>query len=83
MRDDTIETMPGIKPQRIVTFDYRNWRGEQRQRKVLPNRIFFGRSEYHKGPPSWYLEAQDLERAPGTFRNFKLSDISNWQEGIE
>lgn len=73
------------KRERVVQFDYTNWRGEHRRRTVRPVRLFFGQSEYHNthGRSIWFLDGVDLERAilPGgeeQHRHFKLSDISNW-----
>lgn len=42
----------------VVT--YRNWKGETRERRLIPGRAWFGSTEHHP-EPQWLLEAFDLE----------------------
>lgn len=60
---------------RDVTIDYTNHRGERFERRVRPERIWFGSTEWHAGM-QWLLEAHDYSR--GASRNFALDSIHNW-----
>jgi predicted DNA-binding transcriptional regulator YafY len=55
-----------------VTFTYRNWRGEIRERTVTPIDISFCANPHHDGP-QWFLNATDDER--GVRRSFAIQDI--------
>lgn len=61
-----------------LKFMYQNWRGEIRDRVIIPLSIWFGESSYHKGQ-QWFIAAQDYEdvttntlAAP---KNFAIRDI--------
>lgn len=56
------------------TFRYRNWRGEEANRRVIPERVQFTTSQWHKGPAQWFLVARDLDR-DGAVRHFAMADI--------
>lgn len=56
---------------RIISFRYRNWRGETATRRVLPQLIYHGSNEYHT-EPQWLMLAYDLDRKDN--REFALSD---------
>ncbi len=45
----------------IVTFLYRNHRGDEAVRRVRPIRLYFGSTCYHP-QPGWLLEGWDLDR---------------------
>ncbi len=53
-------------------FDYTNWRGEKGRRRVHPERVYFGSTEYHPAP-QWLMEAWDLDKEAS--RVFALQDI--------
>lgn len=56
---------------------YTNHRGETRFRRVTPECIYFGTSQYHEGE-QWFMEATD-EDAPGHYRKtFAMKDIHWW-----
>jgi predicted DNA-binding transcriptional regulator YafY len=57
---------------RIIKFDYTNWRGERRTRTVWPKSIWFGSTEHH-AELQWFLNAQDMES--NETRDFALRDI--------
>lgn len=59
-------------PSRVVIIDYTNWRSERRSRPVVPQRVWFGQSDYHEGP-QWFLEALDCES--GDVKDFALSSM--------
>ena len=54
-----------------VHFHYRNWRGEESRRSVLPIRTYYGSTDWHP-EPRWLLEAYDLDRQG--VRTFSLDD---------
>ena len=58
-----------------VVFTYTNYRGETRERRVRPIRMYFGSTEYHDDP-QWLLVAKDLER--DVERTFAMKDIKEW-----
>ena len=56
-----------------LTFQYKNWRGDVATRKVVPDNIWFGESEWHDGP-QWFMRATDVEK--GEIRDFALLDMT-------
>lgn len=59
-----------------VLIDYTNYRGVTAIRWIVPERIYFGSTEYHP-IPQWLLLAYDLHKeAP---RTFAIADIRNWR----
>ena len=59
-----------------VIIDYTNWRGERRERKIIPQYIVFGSTEYHPGQ-QWLLVAHDIEN--GARRTFAMDGIHSWR----
>lgn len=64
--------------QRAVLIDYTNHSNNRRPRRILPRYMYFGSNKYHT-LPQWLLVAEDLDRAPGTLREFALKDIHSWE----
>lgn len=62
--------MPDKNPAR---FHYRNYRGEESVRTVLPARLWFGTSDYHP-EPQWFLSGLDLDK--NEYRDFALRDCN-------
>lgn len=56
----------------IITFRYRNHKGEQAVRMVRPIRLWFGSTAWHPDP-QWMMEAFDLEKMET--RDFALTGI--------
>ena len=59
-----------------VIIDYTNWRGERRERKIVPQCIAFESTKYHPGQ-QWLLVATDLEK--GERRTFAMDSIHSWR----
>ena len=59
-------------PNRELVFMYKNWRGETSQRRIVPEKIWFGETEWHPGQ-QWFLRGLDAEKRE--VRDFALSDI--------
>lgn len=59
-----------------VIIDYTNWRGERRERKIVPKYIAFGSSKHHPGQ-QWLLVAKDTEK--GEDRTFAMDGIHSWR----
>lgn len=57
---------------RAVVILYVNHRGQRGYRQVLPQRLWFGTTEWHR-ELQWFLDATDLDR--GVLRSFALRDI--------
>lgn len=58
-----------------VSIDYTNYRGERGIRTVVPERIWFGSTEYHT-KPQWLMDAFDVEKQSS--RTFAMQDIHQW-----
>jgi predicted DNA-binding transcriptional regulator YafY len=54
---------------------YTNYRGETSLRRIRPERIFFGSSDWHP-EAQWLLEAYDVDK--GALRGFAMKDIRAW-----
>lgn len=59
--------------EQLLIIRYTNHRGEQAERRIIPERIWFGSTEWHQ-EPQWLLEAFDLDRK--AVRCFAVKDIS-------
>lgn len=55
---------------------YTNYRGETGYRRIVPDKVWFGATEWHS-EPQWLLDAHDLEK--GALRNFAMKDIKEWR----
>lgn len=63
---------PYREPTQQITFVYKNWKGEIRERRVIPLNIEFGHDHYHY-PDQWLLHAIDMEK--GARRTFAFEHI--------
>jgi hypothetical protein len=54
---------------------YKNWRGEVAVRSILPQRIYWGATEWHT-QEQWLLEVLDV--AGNVKRVFAVADIQEW-----
>ena len=61
-----------MAPVAEVELDYTNWKGERRWRRVLPRKLWYGMTNYHR-EPQWFIRAVDLEK--NATRDFALRDI--------
>jgi len=59
-----------------LRFVYRNWRGEIRERRVRPLRVWFGKTDWHP-VEQWFMEAIDDEN--GEKRDFAVSEILTFE----
>lgn len=64
-----------VADDRAVRILYTNHRGETALRRIVPESIRFGSSEWHP-EPQWLLEAMDEEK--GAARSFAMKDIRAW-----
>jgi predicted DNA-binding transcriptional regulator YafY len=51
---------------------YKNWKNVTSERNIIPVKIWFGETEFHK-EEQWFMEAFDLDK--NEIRNFALKDI--------
>lgn len=58
-------------PDCTIKMIYTNYRGETRQRHVRPERIWFGKTDWHP-EDQWMMTADDMET--GNQRDFALRD---------
>lgn len=59
-----------------VTIDYTNYKGERRERRIVPERIYWGSTEHHPSR-QWLLDAYDVEKDAA--RTFAMSNIHSWR----
>ncbi len=59
-----------------VTIDYTNYRGKRAERDIIPEKIWFGSTDWHK-EEQWLLDAHDIEK--DALRNFAMKDIHEWK----
>lgn len=64
-----------------VIIDYTNHRGERRERRVRPYKVWFGESPYHKDGRQWFWTALDYEKDEE--RDFAVKDIHAWRPAGE
>ena len=67
-----------MTPGLTVVIDYTNWRGERRDRTIIPITI-----EYNNRPPyheeyQWLLTARDVEKNYA-LRTFAMKNIHKWE----
>jgi hypothetical protein len=55
-----------------LTFEYKNWEGEIAVRKVLPIKLWWGKTKWHT-KKGWLLKALDLDKKEE--RDFSVKDI--------
>lgn len=65
-----------INEDEVVSIKYTNYRGITDYRRILPVRMWFGSTEWHK-KDQWLLEATDLNK--GEIRHFAMADILEWK----
>jgi predicted DNA-binding transcriptional regulator YafY len=53
-------------------FKYTNWEGKTAIRKVIPIKLWYGHTDYHKND-TWLLKATDVEK--NAERDFSVNDI--------
>ena len=59
-------------------FMYTNWKGKRGFREVIPQRIYFGSTEWHK-EEQWLMVAYDLDKKAE--RTFAMKDMENISQG--
>ncbi len=62
-------------PIEAVSILYTNYRGETSIRKIVPKRIWFGKTEWHPAK-QWILDAFDLEKEAK--RGFAMKNVKSW-----
>lgn len=66
---------------RVVRINYRNYKGEERLRTIIPASLWWGATAWHP-EEQWLLEAMDIEK--GEMRDFALKDLGHVpQEAID
>lgn len=64
-----------VAKEKIVSFEYINYKGVRSTRRVQPIEIRFGKTEWHNNP-QWLLKAFDLDK--NAVREFAIKDIVTW-----
>ena len=65
-----------MKDKKTVKILYTNWKGETRERIIIPIGIAYKSTEWHK-EEQWILNAIDIEKE--SERGFALKDIKEWR----
>jgi len=60
---------------KTLNFLYKNWQGKISERHVIPIKIWFSCTEYHK-EEQWLMKALDIDK--NAERDFALIDIIKW-----
>jgi predicted DNA-binding transcriptional regulator YafY len=58
-----------------ISICYTNYRGETTIRKIIPQKIWFGKTDWHP-EDQWLLDAIDTEK--NAERSFAIKDIKAW-----
>lgn len=61
--------------EKAVRILYTSYKGERGYRSIIPEKVWFGSTEWHK-EDQWLLDALDLEK--NALRNFAMKDIEAW-----
>ncbi len=64
-----------MNKEQTVRIMYTNYRGETGERKIIPQRIYFGKTDYHP-EEQWLLVAFDIDK--NAERTFAIKDIQKW-----
>lgn len=72
MDSDAIAVDHGFVPEQVMHVVYTNWRGETSDRVVIPQRVWFGCTEWHP-QKQWLLDVFDLDRRAE--RSLAMSEI--------
>lgn len=64
------------KPAEPVRIIYTNYKGKTSDRRIVPDTLWFGETEYHP-EPQWLLKAFDLDK--DACRDFAMRDIKEWK----
>ena len=62
--------------QKTITILYTNYKGQTDCRDIIPERIWFGSTEWHP-EEQWLLDAHDLGK--DALRNFAMKDVKEWK----
>jgi predicted DNA-binding transcriptional regulator YafY len=65
-----------IDTNKTIKILYTNYRGEKGHREILPEKIWFGSTQWHE-EEHWLLDALDVKK--GESRNFAMKDIHEWK----
>jgi hypothetical protein len=63
----------------MARIDYTNWRGQCRERKIVPIRIEHGPNKYHPTKCA-LLVAWDMDMSPPIEKTFALAGIHSWKD---
>jgi len=63
------------KKEEIITIVYTNYKGETGIREIVPQKIWFGGTEWHP-KKQWLLDAYDINKQSN--RSFAIKDIKSW-----
>ncbi len=66
-----------MKENKTVKILYTNWKGETRERSIIPISIEYKSTEWHK-EKQWILNALDTEK--NEQRGFAIVDIKKWEK---
>ncbi|MCP3908148.1 MAG: hypothetical protein GY712_09050 [Oceanicoccus sp.] len=62
--------------QKTITILYTNYKGQTDRRDIIPEKIWFGSTQWHP-EEQWLMDAHDLGK--GALRNFAMIDIKEWK----
>lgn len=71
----------GYQTDKVVQILYTNWKGVTAWRRIVPDRIWFGQTNFHPDVTQWMLHALDVDK--GEERDFAVKDIHDYKIGVE
>jgi predicted DNA-binding transcriptional regulator YafY len=67
--------MSNGRKEQVVSILYTNYKGETNIRRIIPEKLWFGKTEWHP-EEQWLLDAFDTEKSAA--RSFAMKDIKAW-----
>lgn len=61
--------------EQMLTVEYRNYRGETSIRRIVPDRIWFGSTDWHP-EAQWLLDGFDVDK--DAYRSFAILDVTRF-----
>ncbi|MDP3881461.1 MAG: hypothetical protein Q8Q31_01130 [Nanoarchaeota archaeon] len=78
MPDEIVQILGSKKAEDMaMEVVYRNYKGEVKDRKIIPLKIYYGHNEYHTGD-QWLLKVWDLDKRD--YREYAFRDILEWKK---
>lgn len=69
------DSCPHYSPYETLKVKYKNWQGKVGIRTIVPARVYYGHTDYHK-EDQWLMEVFDIDKdAPRTYALMDILDF--------